>query len=189
MASPVREGYYTSPAQERYYDQLAKILINSNVRSDGTINNDKINQAITDLKAEAEAGHECNINDMTQVDGYKSPGKNKDALTINDSSYHNSDEHEDEISDSNKNVEASRETIIDTHVCNTSVGFVSVKPAAVGSGIIGRGITQGVISRGTSIVKNVVTDALTDSSKMIIKTDMFPLDPFKSQMIVIALQN
>ena len=66
MASPVQEGYYTpSTAQERYYDQLAKSLINSNVGSDGTINNDKLNQAITNLKAESEAGHELNINDIT----------------------------------------------------------------------------------------------------------------------------
>ena len=57
MASPVQEGYYTSPAQERYYDQLTKWVINSNFGSDGTINNDKINQAITDLKAEEEAGN------------------------------------------------------------------------------------------------------------------------------------
>ena len=66
-----------SPARERYYDQLAKSLINSNVGSDGTIKNDKLNQEITNLKAEAEAGHESNILDMTQVDEYKSPEKIK----------------------------------------------------------------------------------------------------------------
>ena len=77
MASLVQEEYYTSPAQERYYKQLTKILINSNVGSDGSINNDKLNQKIIDLKAEAEAGNERNINDMTQVDEYKSPGKIK----------------------------------------------------------------------------------------------------------------
>ena len=81
MASPVREEYYTSPAQERYYEQLTKSLINSNVESDQTINNDKLNQAITDLKDEAKSGHERNILDITQVDEYKSPGKNKDAPT------------------------------------------------------------------------------------------------------------
>ena len=107
MASPVREEYYTSPARERYYNQLTKILINLNVGSDGTINNDKLNQAITDLKTEAEEGHERNINDTMQVDEYKSPGKNKDAWTINDLAYYNSDEHEDEIIDSSKQVEAS----------------------------------------------------------------------------------
>ena len=44
MASPVQEGYYQpSPARERYYDTLAKSLINLTVGSDGTINNDKLN--------------------------------------------------------------------------------------------------------------------------------------------------
>ena len=158
-----------------------KTLINSNVGSDGTINNGKL----TDLKAESEAGHECNINDITQVNEYKSPGK-KDASTINDSAYYNSDYHEDEISDSNKQVEASKEPITDTHifdrVCNLLDGIVSVKPAVTGVGIVGRGgrgITQGVISGGTRIISsNVITDVLTDSSKMILKSDLFPLDPF-----------
>ena len=124
---------------------------------------------------------------MTQVDEYKLPGKNKYALTINDLEYHNQDEYEDEISDSDKKFEASKETITDTHVRNTPVGTKSVKPAAVGVGIIvreGCGITLGVICRGTSIVKDVVTDVLKDSSKM-----MFPLDPLKSQTLVIASQN
>ena len=71
MASPVQEGYYTSPAREIYYDQLTKCVINSNVGSDGTINNNKLHQAISDLKDEEEAGHERNINNMTQVDEYK----------------------------------------------------------------------------------------------------------------------
>ena len=101
MATPVQEGYYQpSPARERYYDQLARILITSNVGRDVTINNDKLNEAITQLKSENEAGHERNILDMTQVDEYMSPGENKDASTVNDSAYHNSDEYEDEISDS-----------------------------------------------------------------------------------------
>ena len=100
--------------------------------------------------------------------------------------YHNSDEYEDEISDLDKKFKASKEPITDTQVRNTSVGTVSFKPAAVGVGIIGqggRGITLGMISRGTIIVKDVVTDVLTDSNKMI-----FPLDPFKSQTLVIAFE-
>ena len=68
MAEPVQERYYTSPARERYYDQVTKCLINSNVGSDGTINDDKLNQAITYLKSEEEAGHERNINNTTHVD-------------------------------------------------------------------------------------------------------------------------
>ena len=71
MASTVQEEYYTLLARERYYDHLTKCVINSNVGSDGTIKNDTLNQAITDLKSEEEAGHEHNINNMTQVDEYK----------------------------------------------------------------------------------------------------------------------
>ena len=138
------------------------------------------------MKTETKAGHERNINDMTQIDEYKSPGKNKYALTVNDVDYYNLDEHEDEISDSSKQVEASKEPITDTNVHNTSVVIVGVKPAAVGVGIIGRGITQGVISRGGSIVKNVVTDVLTDYRNMSFRTNIFPLNPLKSQTLVIA---
>ena len=93
VASPLREEYYTSPVQERYYEQLTKSLINSNIKIDRTIKNDKLNQAKNDFKAEAEEGHELNINYMRQVDEYKSPGKNKDASTINNSAYYESDEH------------------------------------------------------------------------------------------------
>ena len=46
-----------------------------------------------------------------------------------------------------------------------------------------------MISGGPSIVKNVVTDVLIDSSKIIFKMDTFPLDPVKSQMLVIASQD
>ena len=116
-----------------------KSLINSNVESDGTINNDKLNQAINDLKAESEEGHKLNINDMTHVDEYKLPRENKDASTINDSEYYESDEHEVEISYSSKHVEVSKEPITDTHVRNTSVGTTNVDPSVIGFGIIGQG--------------------------------------------------
>ena len=139
MASQGKERYYTSPARDRYYDQLTKCVINSNFGSDITINSVKINQAITDLKYEEEAGHEHYINSMTQVDEYESPGKYKDASTVNDSAYNNLDEYEDEISDSDQMVEARKEPITDTHDRNTSVGTTSVNPAIIGFGIIGRG--------------------------------------------------
>ena len=60
-------------------------------------------------------------------------------MIIFDWAYHNSDEYEDEISDSSKHVEASKEPITVTHVCNTSVGTTSVNPAVIRVGIIGRG--------------------------------------------------
>ena len=150
--SPVQEGYFMpSKAREKYYDKLAKSLISLNVVNDVNINNDKLNQAITYLKAVSEAGYEDNINNMTQVDEYKSPGENKHSLKINDTEYHNLVEYEDEISDSSKQVVAIKEPITYTHVRNISVGIVSFKQAAVGVGIIGRGgrgITQGMIIGG-----------------------------------------
>ena len=46
-----------------------------------------------------------------------------------------------------------------------------------------------MINGGTGIVSsNVITDVLTDPSKMILKTDTFPLYPLKSQTLVIASQ-
>ena len=76
--------------------------------------------------------------------------KNKDVSTINDSVYYESDEHADTISDSRKPVDASNEPITDTRIVeginNLSVGIVSVEPAVIGVGIIGKGTTQGVIN-------------------------------------------
>ena len=93
-------------------------------------------------------------------------------------------------------VEASKEPIKDTHVYDTSVGTTNMYPVITGVGIIGRGgpraisggsITQGMIHRGTSIISsNVITHVLTDSSKLILKSDSFPLNPLKSKTLVIA---
>ena len=61
--------------------------VEANVGSEETINNYDLHKAITTLKYEEEAGHERNINNMTQEDDYKSPWKNKDAATVNDTAY------------------------------------------------------------------------------------------------------
>ena len=72
MVSPIQEGFYQpSPARERYYDKTAERLIKAKVGSDGTINNDELHKAITQLKSEKEAEHERNILDMTQVEDYQ----------------------------------------------------------------------------------------------------------------------
>ena len=82
---PVQEGLYQpSPARERYYDKTADSLIEANAQSDETINNEELHKAITLLKSEKEAEHECNIQNMTQVDDYKLPWKDKYATTVND---------------------------------------------------------------------------------------------------------
>ena len=47
-----------------------------------------------------------------------------------------------------------------------------------------------MIRGGTSIIiNNVITDVLTDSSKMILKSDSFPLNSLKSKTLVIASHN
>ena len=47
-----------------------------------------------------------------------------------------------------------------------------------------------MIHGGTSIISsNVITDVWTDFSKMILKSDTFPLHSFKSQTLMIASQN
>ena len=83
-ASLVQQGLYKiSPAQERYYDMMANNIVEMNVGSEGTINNEEIRKEITILKSEEETGHERNINNMTQEDDYKSLWKDKYATTVN----------------------------------------------------------------------------------------------------------
>ena len=81
--------------------------------------------------------------------------KKEKVSTINDSVYSESDEHVNTISDSSKPVDASNELITDTHIVerinNLSVRIIYVEPAVIGVGIIGQGITQGVINRSTNI--------------------------------------
>ena len=59
---------------------MANNIIEANIGSDGAINNEELHKAITILKSEEEAGHELNINNMTQEYGYKL----QDATTVND---------------------------------------------------------------------------------------------------------
>ena len=62
---------------------MANNIIETNVISEGTINDEELREAITILKSEEEAWHERNINNMTQEDDYKSPWKDKYATTVN----------------------------------------------------------------------------------------------------------
>ena len=154
---------------------MANNIINSNVGSDGTINDEELRKAINILKYEGEAGHECNINNMTQEDYYKSTWKDKDATTVNDTlnntAYTFLNSFNDDISDSSKHVETSKkpikdtktskEPITDTHivdrVCNLLDRTTNVDPVVTRVGIIGQrgpraisggSITQSIIHGG-----------------------------------------
>ena len=88
---------------------MADSLIKAKVQSDGTINDEELHKPINLLKSEKEADHECNILNMTQVDDYKLPWKDKDATTVNDTAYTFLNSYADEINDSIKQVETSKE--------------------------------------------------------------------------------
>ena len=175
---------------------MAGSLIKANVQSDGTINDEELHKAITLLKYEKESEHERNIQNMTQVYDYKSPWKDKDATTVNDSEYKFLNSWNDDESDSSKQVDTSKEPIKGTHVHDTSVGTTNVDTAVTGVVIIGQGrpraisrgsITQGMIHGGTSIISsNFITHILTDPREMILKSDLFPFNTPKSKTIVIA---
>ena len=87
---------------------MAESLIKVKVISDGNINYENLHKAIIVLKSEKEAEHEPNIQNMTQVDYYKLPWKDKGATTVNDTAYTFLNSYDDEISDSDKMVKASK---------------------------------------------------------------------------------
>ena len=62
---------------------MADNIEEKNVGSEGTINKEKLRKATNIVKYEEEAGHEHNIDNMTQEDDYKSPWKEKYATTVN----------------------------------------------------------------------------------------------------------
>ena len=62
---------------------IANNIKETNVVSEGTINDEELRKAINILKSEEESGHKRNIDNMTQEDNYKSPRKYKDATTVN----------------------------------------------------------------------------------------------------------
>ena len=119
--------------------------------------------------------------------------KKKEAKIIDDSVYHESDEHANTIIESSKQVDASNKPVTDTHIVNIvrnlSVGIVSVERAVIGVGIVGQGITQGVISGKTNIGNNIIMDILTDSSKQLFETNMFQLNSLQSETLVIEPQD
>ena len=185
-----QQAFMATSAQDEYYKEMTKSLLKSNIGSDRKLCNEKIQQAVIYLRLELDLEHKHNINNITCEELYKSPMKNKESKTINDSVYYESDENADKISDSSKQVDASNEPITDTHIVdrvrNLSFGIVSIEPAVIEVRIIGQGITQGVISGRTNIVNNIVTYILRDSSKQLFETNMFQLNSLQSETLVIV---
>ena len=55
---------------------MTKSLLKSNIGSDRKVCNEKIQQAVIDLRAELNVEHELNINNFSCDDVYTSPMKN-----------------------------------------------------------------------------------------------------------------
>ena len=128
--------------EDEYYKEMTKSLIKAN-NEGGKLCNEKIRQAVIDLRAELNGEHKLNINNISCDDLYKSPMKKKYVSTIKNLVYYESDEHVDTISDSSKLVDASNESIKETHIVNgisnLSIGVGSLEPAIII--IIGQGST------------------------------------------------
>ena len=66
-----------TPAENDYYKEMLKNLIKVNNKG-GKLCNEKLQQAVIDLRSEMNAEHKRNINNITCDDLYQSPMKNKD---------------------------------------------------------------------------------------------------------------
>ena len=142
----------------KYCNTFLDTLVKDNNLRGEPFSNQNIQDAVSDVIEETEAKFERNHNEITCDNSYQSPILKKDILTINDLVYYESDEHVDTISDSSKQVDASKELIKETHIVNRvrnlSVRVVSIEPVVIGVGIIGQDITQGVNNGGMSIGRN-----------------------------------
>ena len=99
-----------TPAENDYYKEMLKNLIKVN-NEGGKLCNEKLQQAVIDLRAEMNLENKRNINNITCGDLYQYPMKNKEVSTINDFIYNESYEHVDTISDSRKQVDARNDPI------------------------------------------------------------------------------
>ena len=104
-----------TPSEYEYYKETMKSLIKAN-NEGGKWCNEKIWQAVINLRAELNVEHKRNINNISCDDLYQSPMKNKYVSTISDYVYNEFDEHVDTILDSSKQVDARNEPIKDTHI-------------------------------------------------------------------------
>ena len=73
---------------------MTKSLIKANIKG-GKLCNEKIQQAVINLRAELNLEQERNINNISCDNEYTSLMKKKEVSTINDSVYYESGEHVD----------------------------------------------------------------------------------------------
>ena len=70
-----------TPAENEYYKEILKSLIKENNKG-WKLCNEKLWQAVIDLRSELNAEHKRNINNITCDDLYQSPMKKKDGTSL-----------------------------------------------------------------------------------------------------------
>ena len=103
-----QQSFMATPAENDYYKEMLKNIIKVNNNEGGKLCNEKLRQAVIDLRLEMNVEHKRNINNITL---YQSPMKKKDVSTINNYVYNESDKQVDTISDSSKQVDARNDPI------------------------------------------------------------------------------
>ena len=111
--------------QNKYYTEMLENLIKVNNHKGEPLSNERLWQAFIDVRAETDAEHEHNYNDITCDDSYQSTMKKKYVSTINDSVYYESYEHVDTISDPNKQVDPRNYPIAETQLSTELVAYQS----------------------------------------------------------------
>ena len=125
--------------QDKYYTRMLENLVKMNNRNIKILSNEKLWQAVSDVRKKLDAEYERNINKITCDASFQYPMKKKYVSTINNSVYYDLDEQVDIISDSNKQVDPRSDPMSETHifdiVCNLSVGVRIFEPAIIGGRI------------------------------------------------------
>ena len=87
-----QQAFIATTAPNEYYKEMKKSLIKENIKG-GKLCNEKIQQAVIDLREELNLEHKRNINNISCDNEYMSPMKKENLSTINNSVYYESDEH------------------------------------------------------------------------------------------------
>ena len=138
-----QQAFMATP-QDKYYTRFLDNLVKINNRNGEPLSNDKLRQAVSEVREETDEGHERNINKITCNTSFQSPIQSEDESTINNSVYYESDEQVDTISDSHKQVDPRSDPKADTHIFDRirklSVG--TFKPSVIG--VIGQDLVTNV---------------------------------------------
>ena len=79
------ERAFMSTPQDKYYTRMLENLVQMNNLNGETLSNEKLRQAVNDIREETDAEHERNIKKITFDASFQYPMKKKDVLTINGS--------------------------------------------------------------------------------------------------------